>query len=164
MLNFSVTFIITIINITVLFLILKKLLFKPVTKFMTERTTRIKNSIEQAENEKAKAKALLTQYESMLKAAETEAEAIIHSAREQARLDAEKIINEGHISAEEIHAKMREQIETERQAAMAIFRRDAATLVITAAGRLLNREIKNEDNLSFAEMIIKETPFSEAGN
>jgi len=111
MLNFSVTFIITIINIVILFFILKAILFKPVTKFMAERAKKIQDAIEQSEKDKTQAKAMLSQYEAHLKAAESEAEAIIQAARENARLEAEKIIAEGRVSAETALANSRKQLE-----------------------------------------------------
>ena len=156
MLDFSVTFIITIINIAILFFILRAILFKPVTKFMAERAKRIQDSIEQSEKEKAQARAMLTQYQAQLKTAETEAETIINTAIKQARTEAEKIIAEGRISAEAVLENGRRQLETERQAAMAVFRREAADLVIAASGQLVGREIKSEDNRRYADILLGE--------
>ena len=156
MLDFSVTFVITIINIAVLFFILKAILWKPVTKFMAERTKKIQDSIEQSEKDKNQARAMLAQYEAQLKTAETEAEAIIKAARENARAEAEKIIAEGRVSAETTLANARRQLETERQAASADFRKEAAALVVAATGRLVGREIKNEDNRQYADMLLNE--------
>ncbi|GHU48007.1 hypothetical protein FACS1894200_04270 [Spirochaetia bacterium] len=90
-----VTFLITALNIAVLFFILRRLLFKPVTKFIAERTRRIEDSINQAEKDKAQAKALLAQYEEQLKSAETEVEAILRSAQETAEQEAKDIIQAG---------------------------------------------------------------------
>ena len=123
MLDFTVTFIITIINIAILFLILRAVLFKPVTKFMAERAKKIQDSIEQSEKDKTQAKAMLAQYEAHLKAAETEAEAIVHTAREHAQQEAEKIIAESRVQAEAVMANSRKQLEAERQAAAAVFRK-----------------------------------------
>ena len=156
MLDFSVTFLITIINVAVLFVILRLLLFKPVTKFMAARTKKVQDSIEQSEKDKVQAKALLVQYEAQLKSAEQEADAIIQGAKEQARQEAERIIAESQVLAEATQAKLRKDIELERIAAMASFKEEAATLVVTAASRLLGREIKSEDSLSYAEMLLKE--------
>ena len=156
MLDFSVTFIITIFNIAVLFIILRLLLFKPVTKFMAERAKKIQDSIEQSEKDKNQAKAMLAQYEAQLKTAEAEAETILQNAREHAKDEAEKIIAKGRVSAEEVLERARKQAETERQAALVIFREEATALVIEAASRFLDREIKNEDSLSYAEMLLKE--------
>jgi F-type H+-transporting ATPase subunit b len=156
MLDFSVTFIITIINITVLFFILKAILWKPVTKFMAVRAQRIKESIAQSEKDKLDAKALLAQYEAKIKTAETEAQAIISKAREKAEAEAERIIAEGRASVEETLANAKKQLEVERKAALAIFRQEAAELVVTATGRLVGREIKSEDNKQYAAMLINE--------
>ena len=157
MLDFSVTFLITIINITVLFIILRLLLFKPVTKFMAERAKRVQDSIDQSEKDKAQAKALLAKYEAQMQAAEQEADAIIQNARIQARQETEKIIAEGRLSAEAAIEKTRKQLEGERQAALAIFREEAAAIVVAAASRLVGRELKSEDCLSYADMLLKET-------
>ena len=156
MLDFSVTFIITIVNMVVLFFILRTILFKRVTKFMDERTKRIQDSIDRSEKDKSQAKALLAQYETQLKTAEAEAEAIINSARESAQVEAEKIIAEGRLSAEIALESTRKQLELEQKAAIAAFRKEAATLVVEASGRLLSREIKTEDNLKYADMLLKE--------
>ena len=156
MLDFSVTFIITIINITVLFLILRKILFKPVTKFMADRAKKVQDAIEQSEKDKAQAKTLLAGYEAQLKTAKTEAEAIINKAVKQARLESDRIMAESRVSAGEVLASTRRQLEMERQTALAVFRKEAAALVVAAAGRLLEREMENEDNRHYADMLLEE--------
>ena len=156
MLDFSVTFFISIINIVVLFIILRLLLFKPVTKFMADRAKRIQDSIDQSEKDKNLAKALLAQYQEQLRNAEIEAREIISNAREQALHEADRIIAESKVSAEDILARTRKQLEKERHAALAAFREEAATLVVAATGRLLGREIKSDDCLSYADMLLKD--------
>ena len=156
MLDFSVTFFITIINITILFFVLKAILWKPVTKFMEERTKKVEDTISQSEDDKARAKALLAKYEAQLKTAETEAETIIRTAKENAQVEADKIIADGRVSAGTALESAQKQIETEHHAAMLKFRKEAASLVVEAAGRLLGREIKSEDSRQYAEMLLKE--------
>ena len=156
MLDFSVTFVITIINIAFLFFILRVILWKPVTKFMADRTKRIEDSVEQSEKDKSQARALLAQYEAQLKTAETEAEAIIRTARENAQAEAEKIIAESRVSAETTLANARKQLDSERRAALAVFRKEAAALVMTASSHLVGRELQSEDNRQYADMLLAE--------
>ena len=156
MLDFSVTFIITIINIAVLFFILRKILFKPVTKFMTERAKRIQDSIDQAEKDKASAQMLLREYEGKLKKAEDEAEEILKNARKEAGHEAARIIAEGRAEAAGIIAASRSQFEAERQAAMAKFKFEAAALVIAASSKLAAREISGDDNRRYVNMLLDE--------
>ncbi|MDR2597016.1 MAG: ATP synthase F0 subunit B, partial [Treponema sp.] len=126
MLDFSVTFIITIINITVLFFVLKKILFKPVTKFMAERAKRVQVTIEQAQKDKDEAMKLLAEYENKLKEAETEAREILKKASENAERQAQLIIAEGRQEAQYTVNAALKQIEMERQAALAKFKLEAA--------------------------------------
>jgi F-type H+-transporting ATPase subunit b len=150
------TFLVTIVNITVLFLVLRAVLFKPVTKFMQNRTKKVQDSLDEAEQEKAQAKVLLKQYEDQLQRIEEEATAIIRTARENARAEADRIIAEGKAQAGRILEKGRKQLEAEQRAALAVFQADAAALVLGASGKLIRRELTGDDNRVQAEMLLKE--------
>jgi len=156
MLDFSVTFVITIINIAILFLILRKLLFKPVTKFMADRAKRVQDSLDQAEKDRAQAKALYKEYEDKLKKADAEAGEIIRTARDNANLEAKKIIEGGKAEAEEILSAARKQIEADRQAAVAKLRFETAALVMSASSKLAARELSRDDNKRYVNMLLDE--------
>jgi F-type H+-transporting ATPase subunit b len=157
MIAFSLsTFLITIINVGVLFFVLRAVLFKPVTKFMEDRSAKIADALAQSEKERNQAKAMLTQYEEQLKNAESETVTIIRAAKENAKIEADRIIAEGKQTAENILSNAKKQIEAEQHAALAEFRKEAAELVILAAGGLVKRELKAEDNKQYAEMLLKE--------
>lgn len=129
---------------------------------METRAKRIRDSIEQSENEKAQANALLNQYKERLETAQSEADDIIRNAREHAQLDAAKIIAESRLSAEAILAGAKKQLEFERKAAIQAFRQEAADLIVTATGRLLEREVKSEDSRHYAEMLLNGTLHDDA--
>jgi F-type H+-transporting ATPase subunit b len=156
MLDFSITFFFTFINIGILFFILRALLFKPVTKFMEDRAKKIQDTIEKTEKDKNQAKRLLQQYEDQLKNAEEEAAAIIRGAREAAGEQADRIVRAGKTEAENILAAARRQIEAERKAALALFKAEAASLVVAAAGRLLTRELTQEDSRIQAAALLRD--------
>jgi F-type H+-transporting ATPase subunit b len=151
-----VTFLVTLVNIAVLFFVLRAVLFKPVTKFMEERTKKIEDAISQAEKDKNQARLKLGQYEDQLKHAEAEADAIIRAARETAQQQAEKITAEAGEQAESMLVNARKRLETEEAAALAHFRAEAAALVVAASGRLIQRDLSGEDNLRFAAMLLRE--------
>jgi F-type H+-transporting ATPase subunit b len=156
MLDFSVTFIFTLINIFLLFVILRLVLFKPLTRFMQKRSRAIAADIEHAESEKAQARSLLRNYEERIANVEAEAEAIIRAAREEARVRAEAIVAEGRSQAQGLLAAARAQNEAERRAALAAFQAQAAALVVTAAGRLLRQDLRAEESRRHAEAILRE--------
>jgi F-type H+-transporting ATPase subunit b len=156
MLDFSITFFITILNIGVLYLILRAILFKPVTKFMESRTQKIKGELEQAAREKERAEALRKQYEASIQSAEDEGERIIKEAREMAQKQAQTIVDQGKIDAENLLKAAKVQIEAERRVQALAFQEQAATLVLSATGRLLGREVNAEDAQKAAQQFVSE--------
>ena len=156
MLDFSVTFGITIINIIILTVILRAVLFKPVTKFMAERAKRVQDSIDQAEKDKGDSQRILEQYQSKLRNADTEAGEIVKAARERAETEARRIVADGKAAAEALTASARKQIEAERQAVFARFKLEAVALVMAASARLVQREISGEDKNRYVTMLLDE--------
>lgn len=156
MLDFSVTFVITLINIAILFFILRAVLFKPVTKFMESRAGKIRSDVEQAEKDKVQAKLLLRQYEEKLRSAGEEGEAVIKAAREKAEEQAERIVADGKAAADQLLLNARKQLDAERRAALTLFKAEAAALVVTASGRLLKREMNQEDSRRYAALLLDE--------
>jgi F-type H+-transporting ATPase subunit b len=150
------TFLVTLVNVAILFVILRAVLFKPVTAFMAERSKKIEESLAAAEREKVQARQFLEQYQRQLKKAGEEAEAIIRSAQESAGQEAERIIAEGKAQAESVIAAARGRIDSEKLAAQALFKAEAAALVVAAAGRLLTRDLNQEDNRRLAAGLLRE--------
>jgi len=156
MLDFSVTFVITLVNIIILFFVLRAILFKPVTKFMAERAKRIQDSLDQADSDRTQAKALYKEYEDKLKNAEAEAGAILKTARENAHQEASQIIADTKAEAADIINAARGQIEAERKAAITKFRFEAAALVMAASSKLAAREFSGDDNRRYVNMLLDE--------
>jgi len=156
MLDFTVTYAITIINIIILTLILRAVLFKPVTKFMAERAKRVQDSIDLAEKEKADSRELLEQYQNKLKNADAEAEKIVQAARTHAEREALQIIADGKASAEALTEAARRQIEAEQKAAFARFKLEAAALVVAVSAKLAARNFTTDDDRRYANMMLDE--------
>ena len=116
-----------IINILVLFVLLRTILFKPVNKFLSERTARIENQLKDAETKQAEALELK---------ASQEASAIVKDARNQ---------------AEELIAEAHEKIAADKVQAVAEARTEVALLATEIAARILKREVSVADNKAVAE-------------
>jgi F-type H+-transporting ATPase subunit b len=156
MLDFSVTFIITIINIAVLSFLLRVILFKPVTKFMADRAKKVQDAMSVAEEDRLSAKKLLEQYQTAIQNAQDEADEIIRASRKKAEAEASRIVAEGQVAAQaEIDAANR-QIETEWMAMHNRFKLEASALVMAASARFVQREFSGDDNNRYAAMLLDE--------
>ena len=156
MLDFSVTFIITIINIAVLFFILRLILFKPVTKFMADRAKRVQDSFDQANKEKANAQEFLAQSREKLQEANSEADNILDCARKSAEEAAELTINDGINQAVAVLEKARRQMDKDRQSAFLQFGLEAAALVADASAHLVHRELSGDDQILYRHLLLDE--------
>ena len=156
MLDFSVTFVITIINIAILTVILRVILFKPVTKFMADRAKKVQDNINEAGKDRASAQKLLEQYQAKLQGAQDEADEIVKSSRKSAEAETGRIIAEGKAQVKAMTDAASKQIEAERQAMVAQFKLEAAALIMAASARLVQRELSGDDNRRYANMLLDE--------
>jgi F-type H+-transporting ATPase subunit b len=156
MLSFSVTFFFSLLNIVILFVILRKTLFKPISKFMLARTEKIKGEMEQAAKNMEEAKNLRQTYEEKMRRAGDDAMEAARKIRIAAEQRAEEVISAGKAQAESIVESGRNQIEAERRAAYTAFKTEASALVVQAAARLLQREFSGEDAHRRAAALIEE--------
>ena len=86
--------IINIINIIVLFVIVKSLAYKPVKNFLDARKARIDESLKNAESKNAEADTLKAQYEDALKQSKQESDKIIGEAELSAKKRAAEITSD----------------------------------------------------------------------
>ena len=89
----------TIVNLLILFLLLKHFLFKPITQMMESRTAEIENNLKDAEEQKQKAQQLNTQYEEQLQGAQAQAAQIISDAKAQGQKEYSSILKTAQADA-----------------------------------------------------------------
>jgi F-type H+-transporting ATPase subunit b len=154
-LNFTVTFFITIVNFFVLFWVLKKLLFKPVTKFMDARAKKIKDSLGEAALLKAQAEEKASHYESLMAAADSEAGRIVREGEERAKEEAKALLEKANAEASEARRRGEEAAELGREKALPELADDIASLAPEVAGKLVGRAAVAEDKRS-AEHLVRE--------
>jgi len=156
MLNFGPTFIWTIVNLIVLYIVLKKLFFKPVTQFMENRTNSIRSDLEKAEEARAYVAEFKQKQEEELKAARQEADKILSNARSRAQVEYDAIISAAREEAEAIMMKAREELELERQQMISSVKNEVATLALAAASKVIQANMDTETNRALVNKFIDE--------
>jgi F-type H+-transporting ATPase subunit b len=150
------TAIATVINLLILYFVLRKILFKRVTGFMENRTNSIQNAIENADKSKSEALQLRQQYEEQLRNARDEADKILSDARTRANKEYDTLINSAKADAEGILSRAREEIEREREQMVKDIRGQVTGLALTVASKVLEANMDNEKNKALAEKFINE--------
>lgn len=134
------------LNLIILYIVLRKVLFKPVMSFMENRTKSIEDSIADAKKQRAEALTLKKDYDTQLKSAKAESKRIIDAAVAKASSQQAMIMAEAQKQAEELLAKAREEIELEREQMVRDVRSEVASLAFTAASKVLEANLDTESN------------------
>lgn len=145
-----------VVNILVLFLLLKIFLFKPVTKIMEDRQKAIADSIESAETQRREAGKLRQDYEAQLTAARREAADIVREAKEQAAREAEQVLRQARADAGALLEDAQKQIEAERARALRDVRGQVAGLALLAGAKLAQKNMDEQSGLAFVDSFLAE--------
>lgn len=151
-----VTFGLTILNLLILFWILKSVLFKPVTEFMEKRTSSIRDMFESAQNDKEQSEAMKAELKQQLDKAVEEAEKIVNEAKARAEKQHEEILNKAKEEAKAIVDKARKDIEVDRKSMMDELRGQIAGIALAAASKVIQKNLDTEANKKLIDQFIDE--------
>lgn len=149
--NLPLDLLMNILNIVLLFILIRFFVYKPVKKFMDNRTARVNEVAAKAAAELSEAEKIKSQYESILSDSKTEVQNIISQGRDTASAEASKIISDAKESAANLIVKAQEKIEAENKKAIKNMQNEVVDLAFDISEKLLDREIKDEDNKAIAE-------------
>ena len=132
--------VITIINLIVLCLLMKKFLIGPVTAVMQQRAALIEQQLTDAKNGKEEAIALKSAYEEKLTASEAESDRLIGEAQKRAHLEYDRIVEDADREAARILEDAKKAAEQEREKTLEEARTEIAGLVMAATAKVLNEQ------------------------
>ena len=155
MIKIDINLVFTIINLLVLYLLMKKFLFGPIIKVMDVRKAMIDQQFAGAKEQEDQAKALKEQYEGALKSAREESFQIMEQARKEAKAQADKTVEDTQAKVSAMLAKAQEDINTERQNAMRQMKDDVASLAMEAAGKIIGKNSGADQDLSLYDQFIE---------
>lgn len=131
MLDFQVsTIVFTVINLLVLYFILRKLLFGRVNAVLEQRAARVKETIDSAEASKSQAEELRAEYEDKLTDARQEAAKLVADAQNRAQRAYEAKMADAETDAKRLRSEAEAQIASERDAMLRGARNEVASLAL----------------------------------
>ena len=157
MLNLDWSIIWNIVNILVLFLLLKIFLFKPITKMMESRTAEIENNLKDAEEQKAKARQLTAHYEEKLEGARAEAAQIVSDARQRGQQEYSNILKTATQDAQKERERSRAEMAQEREDMLRGVQENITELVLLTASKLSQKELDQESDRKLVDSFLSET-------
>jgi len=138
--------IISLINITVLFILLRLILWKHVIRFLSEREKRVRKEMDDAEKCRLDAEALRTEYEGKIENIEERGREMMRESQLKASKESDRIIKETHDRARLMISDAEARIIEEKDLALEKANLEITQLAAEMASRILEREVSAEDN------------------
>ncbi len=139
-----VEIVLSLVVFGLLFLAIKKFVVPNFEKTFADRTTAIEGGLQAAETKQAEADARLAELEKQLGDARQEAARIREDAREQGAGIIAEMRQQAQTEATRILEHSHNQIEAERQQAVASLRAEVGSLATSLAGRIVGESLDDE--------------------
>ena len=145
---------ISLANLLIMFLLIKKFLFVPVQKVFADREAQVKKKYDDAAEAQQRADENCAIYEQKLADADEEVDAILHDARDRADRLEQEIVTEAQQKAAAMIRRADADIEQEKKKAVNEIKDEISAMSVDIAERMIGREIKEEDHKALVDEFI----------
>lgn len=156
MISINLNLVWTIINLIVLYLLLKHFLISPVTNIMEQRRKMIEDGFKNAQTAQDDANRLKQEYESALSGARQESVQIVEDARKSARAEYDRIVSEADEKAGSMIEAAKESVRTEREQTMKELKSQIAGLAAASAARIIGGHADEKGNSALYDQFLRE--------
>lgn len=145
---------ISLLNLVILFLILKRFLFKPVKNMLAKREAEITAEYSRASKTNEEANELKASWEQKMATADQKADEIVKEAVDKAERRNEVMLYETREKAESIIRKARSEAERDKADAKEYIRKEIIDVSEAMSEQVLGREINMDDHRNLIDSFI----------
>lgn len=145
-----------IVNFTILLVILKKFLYKPILKVLDERKKQVAKSIKDAEEIEKRLEQSSLEQEQLLDKARLESASMIKEAKDEAKSLAEKTVENAKEQVTQLMQKNKERLDLEKDQMLKEAKKDLAEIIIAASMKVSKQTIDKAANKKIVETVVKE--------
>ena len=140
-----------ILNIAVLIWVIIKFAGKPVREFFANRSETLRKGVQEAQEAKAEAERIFTEYQAKLDGLEGELKAMETKASLEAEREQERMRQETEILVAKLKQQARQMADQEVASAQRSLRNEAAKLAVEVAERLVKENVSDSDRQRMVE-------------
>lgn len=141
-------------NLLILFLLVRKFLFKPVQNILAKREAEISESYEAASTAKAEAEAMRADYEERLSEAREEANTMLREATVRAQTRGDELLNDAQRKSADLLQKAERDIAQEKRRAMGELKNEISGIAVSLAEKVIEREVDPASHEKLIEQFI----------
>lgn len=145
-----------LINFLIIAFVLYKFGYKPILKFVQDRTEKIEQGVQNAEKAMVSLENAKEESEHLIAEAHKEAQSIITAAAEKASEQANVVAEQKKEELRQIVLKAKQHIQEEKEKILRETREQAVDLVIAATEKLMHEKMDTEKDKKLVEQALKE--------
>jgi len=145
-----------LLNLTILIIAVRFLLYKPIKKFIDNREKQYDDQDKESERKRAEAAELKEQYEKLLSDSRKDAARINEEVQASAQSAAVEIVSAAKEKAGVMLKKAEEEAKRGREEEIQKIKQAVPSLAVSIASEILEREVNEEDNDAVIQAVIKE--------
>ena len=142
-------------NLLIIYHILKKVLIDNVQGVLNTRQHQVTEMYDAADQSRTDAESMKQEYEEKLAGAREEADKIVRTATQTAQRRGDLIVQEASSQASHLKQKAEEEIAQEKRRMLTDVRGEISDLAVSIASKVVEREIRKEDQDTFVDEFIK---------
>ena len=155
MLTLNLNLLYTVVNVLVLFLLLRKFLYKPVMNIIAQRQKQVDDALAAAETSKKEAAATLNTAQDKLRNVDAEAAARRTAYEEQAEKEKQQLLADAQKQADAILAEGKAAAEAERQHKLREADAQTTALAREMCEKLLARNLTQQDDARLLDDLLQ---------
>jgi F-type H+-transporting ATPase subunit b len=153
--------VVSLLNLLIIFFILKKFLFMPVKNTLKSRQDKIDEDYAQAESARAEAEAEASALKAQLDSARGKADEILNEASALADARKKQAEDEARAEADAIIRQAKTEAELEKKKAQSEIKEQIVDVSLVLAEKLVEREINEKDHHALIDDFIDNIPLGE---
>ena len=150
-----------LVNFTILLVVLRLVAWGPLTNMLDERRERIRESLSAADQAKAQVAESERQVQEQVEAGRRDAQNLIAQSQEIASRIQADAHTQAQADAEAMLARARNEIQLERDTAIADLRKEFADLTISAAEKVINSSLDGNAHKRLIDEALAQSSFRE---
>ncbi len=147
--------VISLLNLLILFLLVKKFLFKPVNKMLSNRQKELDAKYADADEAKRIAQENRVLWDEKISTVKSETDEMIKDAQESAKRQGELIVSKAKEQADVIMRQAENQIVYEKKKAKEEIKNEIVEVSTALANKILEREINADDHRELIDSVIQ---------
>ena len=141
----------TLLIFVILYFILSKFAFGPITAAVEAREKALEEAIEGAKRDREAAAQLLQQHQAAIDAARGEAQKLIAEGRAVSEKMRSDLLDQTRKEQQDMLERARQEIEREKDKAIAHLRREAVDLALAGASKVIEQNLESAKNRQLVE-------------